>query len=56
MCQLPSKFADWSYMEDIHGQYCAIMEVYAKECTKNQVCKLFALTDGVVTWDMSVMP
>ena len=22
----------------------------------NQVCKLFALRDGAITWDMSVMP
>ena len=26
------------------------------EYTENQVCKLFELTDGAVTWDMSAMP
>ena len=30
-------------------------EVYANECTKNQVCKPFALTDRAVTRDMSVI-
>ena len=28
----------------------------AYECTENQVCKLIALRDGTVTWDMSVIP
>ena len=32
------------------------MEVYANECTKNQVCKLFALADRAFTQDMSAMP
>ena len=32
------------------------MEVYIDECTKNQVCNLFALTDGADTWDMFVIP
>ena len=30
-------------------------EVYANEYTENQMCKLFALTDGALTWDMSMM-
>ena len=33
-----------------------IREVCTNECTKNQVCKLFALTDGEITGDMSAMP
>ena len=33
----------------------AIMEDYAKECTENKVCKLFALTEGIATQDMSAM-
>ena len=32
------------------------MEVYANECTKNRVCKLFALADRAFTQDMSAMP
>lgn len=36
-------------------QYYAIMKVQANECTKIQVCKLFALRDGAVAWDMSAM-
>ena len=31
------------------------MEVYTNNYRKNQVCKLSALTDGAVTWDISVM-
>ena len=49
MCQLPLELADRSYIENN-------MEVYTSECTKNHVCKLFALTDGAVTRDMSAMP
>ena len=32
------------------------MEVYANNCMKSQVCKLFAPIDGAVTQDISVMP
>ena len=32
------------------------MEVYTNECTKNQCCKLVALTDGAVTRDISAIP
>ena len=32
------------------------MELYTNECTKNQFCKLVALTDWVVNQDMSAMP
>ena len=30
--------------------------VYGDECTDNQVCKLFALTDGIVTWGLLATP
>ena len=30
--------------------------MYADECTDNQVYKLFALTDGTVTWGMLQIP
>ena len=32
------------------------MQMYTDACTDNQVCKLFALTEGVVTWDMLTIP
>ena len=44
---MPSKLTEWSYT--------GLTEVYVNEYTKNQVCKLFALTDGAVTQDMSAM-
>ena len=28
------------------------MDVYADNCTDNKFYRLFALTDGAVTWDM----
>ena len=54
-CQLPLELANLFYTKDIHMQKHVIMEVYANKWMKNQFCKLFALTDGAVTWDMSVM-
>ena len=54
--QLPSYLVDQSYSEDMCKNSYAIMEVYANECTKNQVCKLFALADRAFTQDMSAMP
>ena len=32
------------------------MEVYANVCMDSQVCKLSALTDRAVTWDMFGIP
>ena len=32
------------------------MQVYANKYTENQVCKLFAFTEGALNWNMSVMP
>ena len=40
----------------MHVQKCAVTQLYANKYTENQVCKLFALTEGAVTLDMSKMP
>ena len=31
-------------------------QIYTNKCMNNQVCKLFALADGVGTRDMSAIP
>ena len=49
---LPSKFVDWSHIEEIAMLYCASVEIQVNKCKEHEVCKLFALTGGAVTCNM----
>ena len=43
-----------TFVQSLHDSPASV-KVWAEECTNSEVCKLFTLTGGTVTWGMLVI-
>ena len=46
---------NWSYIDEIPMQFYTSMDLYSNECADNQDYKLFLITGGIVTWNISAI-